>query len=156
MFLRRTLLNWLFIKWCPISILIYLLNHLFILFTFPPTTVAQVWSCIQRGTPSDDRLAKQRRFATRVIYQFDSPYAGWRRPRGKPLSDWEVVVRQDLQQINLALEDIPTLCQDSESWRDKVALVGSKASMARDLAAEAAYSSSLPSSDRLNIFISRL
>lgn len=33
---------------------------------------------------------------------------------------------RETQQINLALKDVPTLCEDHESSRDKVALVGSK------------------------------
>lgn len=48
----------------------------------------------------------------------------FRQARGRPSSRWKDLVRQDLQLINLALEDVPKLCQNRERWSDKMDPVG--------------------------------
>lgn len=63
-----------------------------------------------------------------VIYQFDPPSSDWRWPHRRAYSCWKDIVPQDLQQFNLALEDVPMLWQDNESWRDQVVLVRSTSS----------------------------
>lgn len=65
---------------------------------------------------------------TRIIYQFNSPFSDWRQTCGRTHSHRTDVIHQDLQQINLALVDVPMLYQDHESWWDKVALASSMCS----------------------------
>lgn len=65
---------------------------------------------------------------TRVIYRFNTPFADWRQPLGRAHNCWKDVVCQDLQQINLALEDVPILYQDHVSQSSKMVLIGSRLS----------------------------
>lgn len=65
--------------------------------------------------------------------------ADWRRSHGRSRSRRKDVVRQDHQEINPALKYVPTLCQVSESSRDKVAILGSTLSYSMRFSSNIAF-----------------
>lgn len=88
---------------------------------------ALVLSCVQRGDPPElwsvmnpFSAVRWLGHVLRVIYHFGSTSENRGRPQGKLRNRWKDAVRHNLQQVNLALDDVPTLCQDRESWRSKV------------------------------------
>ena len=95
---------------------------------------------LRRRTTQPDirRLAAQRRIRwlghvlrcppehpTKAILRFDPRAAGWRRPEGRPRTRWLDVLRLDLGQVGITLENAPNIAPNRTEWRRLVHLVGS-------------------------------
>ena len=61
----------------------------------------------------------------RRMMAFDPASVGWRRPRGAPRTRWLDVIKKDLAQVGVHLEDAPSMAADRVEWRGLVHRVGS-------------------------------